>query len=69
MTLSGNFGRNYLSSDLGVVSEVEIFAGCLKDDGIDAVFSNERMPFENEMTVPICCVDRVCLYKVQIDER
>ena len=45
------------------MSEIEMFAGCLKEDGIDAMVAMAGMPFESEMTVPICCVNRGYLYK------
>ena len=50
MTLGINMGRNCPSSDEGLwerVSEVEMFAGCLKEDGIDAVLAMEGRALRN----------------------
>lgn len=51
------------------MSEVEMFADCLVEDGIDVMFAMAGIPFKSKMTVSICCVNWVCPYKVQIEER
>ncbi len=45
------------------MSEVEVFAGCLKEDGIDVMFAMEGAPLGSETIVPVCRVNKVCPYK------